>query len=128
MLLLRRDTNDIIDNDKIKNYKSDKLFEEIEKYITNYSNKTNIENIKLYFPNNGNDFIVTRKDGKITIYNRKVNFKHFVSFNTIIQKQETNNLDDFDLFRIKLGIIANYDYVSSNTGYNGNSTTRPLKS
>ncbi len=128
MLLLRRDTNDIIDNDKINNYKSDKLFEEIKKYITNYSNKTNIENIRLYFPNNGNDFIVTRKDGKITIYNRNVNFKHFVSFNTIIQKQETNNLDDFDLFRIKLGIIANYDYVSSNTGFIGNSNTRPLKS
>ena len=132
MLSLRRDTDNIIDDKQIDNYNnSNKLLTEIKKYIQNINNnKTNIENIKLYFPKNGNDFILARKNNNIIIYNRKVNYKHVVSFNTIIQKQESNNLDDFDLFRIKLGIVANYNYnyISDARRTRINDTTRPLKS
>ena len=74
MLSLRRDTDDIIDDKQIDNYNnSNKLLTEIKKYIQNINNnKTNIENIKLYFPKNGNDFILARKNNNIIIVDSKL--------------------------------------------------------
>jgi len=126
MLLLRDDINNIIDDKQIANYNSKKLLNEIYKYIQLInSERNNIRNIQLNFPKSGNDFILTKKQyiHKPIIFNRLVNNKHFVSFNNIIQKQEDNNLDDFDLFRIKLGIVAKYEY-----DYNDEDNSRPLKS
>ena len=114
--ILRDELNKIISGDIINNYRhSSALKEKIRDYIIlknkrkiiNIENIINIDNIQLNLATEGNDFILTMNNEKHNAikYDREVKDKQFISFNNIIK----NNIDDFDLFRIKLGMVAKYN-------------------
>ena len=128
ILLLRKNINNIINdeslgyfNNNIIDYTSSeyleninldllqKLYEYIDlKLYDKDIPEIEIEptNIRFEFLTKCEDFILTRdnKNNENMMYTREVDEKLIVSFNNLIQFGNT----DFDLFRIKLGIVANY--------------------
>jgi hypothetical protein len=114
--ILRHELNQIISDNIINNYRhSSALKEKIRDYIIlknkrkiiNIENIIKIDNIELNLVTEGNDFILTMNNNNNNPikYDREVKDKQFISFNNIIK----NNIDDFDLFRIKLGMVAKYN-------------------
>ena len=116
LFILRNELNKIIIDEIIDEYRnSGALKQKIRDYIIlknkrkiiNIENIINIDNIQLNLATEGNDFILTMNNEKHNAikYDREVKDKQFISFNNTIK----NNIDDFDLFRIKLGIVAKYN-------------------
>ena len=108
ILSLRKEINPIID-DKSLTYFSDSnntdLFTKLDEYIfEKHGFNTDTENIDFKFITQCKDFILTTINNNDTMYTRDVNDKLIISFNNLIKFNTT----DFDLFRIKLGIAAEY--------------------
>ena len=106
LLLLRKEIDPIIKDSSLTYFNNDTNYDLLKKlyeYII-LKNKIEPKNIDFKFISECDDFILTRKNDDNMMYTRKVNEKLIVSFNNLIQFDTT----DFDLFRIKLGIVAKY--------------------
>jgi hypothetical protein len=112
IFLLRNDIKNIFNDESLEYFNNEKinidLLDKLKIYI-NLNNPNNPNNIKFKFPEQSDDFILTRNNKNVK-YIRKVNEKLIISFNNLIQF----NTSDFDLFRIKLGIVATYNNDNDN--------------